>query len=111
MLPRFMGPGAAYLSLTLACAFAAAAQTVEAKMPTLATIRARFIVYLLLDESSRQRNAHVKTTFQTISFSLNRSSFPRADQSPKREPRPSASAGGVSGTLMYGFGVIVGGLR
>jgi hypothetical protein len=54
MLPRFMGPGAAYRSfrLTLACAFAAAAQTVEAKMPTLATIRARFIVYLLLDESS-----------------------------------------------------------
>src|SRR5215831_14251125 len=102
MLPRFMGPGAAYLSLTLACAFAAAAHTVEAKIPTLATIRARFIVYLLLDESSRQRNAHVKTTFQTISFSLNRSSSPRADQSPKREPRPSASAGGVSGTLMSG---------
>src|SRR5262249_25567859 len=60
----------------LACAFAAATQTVEAKMPTLATIRARFIVYLLLDESSRERNADVKITFQTISFSLNRSHPP-----------------------------------
>src|SRR5262249_13015537 len=55
----------------LACAFAAATQTVEAKMPTLATIRARFIVYLLLDESSHERNADLTITFQTMSFSLN----------------------------------------
>jgi hypothetical protein len=32
--------------LILACALAATTQAVEAKKPTLATIRARFIVYL-----------------------------------------------------------------
>src|SRR5215510_14858639 len=61
----------------LACAFAAATQTVEAKMPTLATIRARFIVYLPFGRSRPpQRNAHVKIVFQAISFSLNRSHPP-----------------------------------
>src|SRR5215510_684437 len=45
----------------LACAFAATTQAVEVKKPTLATIRARFIVYLPLGGISRpESNARVK---------------------------------------------------
>src|SRR5215471_13527920 len=47
--------------LILACALADTAQTVEAKTPTLATIRARFIVYLpLMDFYAAKSNAGVK---------------------------------------------------
>src|SRR5262249_42850751 len=55
-------------------------------------------------------SSQTKNGFNCVSCGTHRGGPAAAVSFAKREPRPRA-LGGVSGTLMYGFGAIVGGLR